>query len=146
MVARVTPSGGLDGSFGSGGKVVGGLVDPGYGFKPTDVAIDSAGKPVVTGSKVWGTPPVYRWGVMRLTPNGAPLLDKGFGTDGRWVPATCQNQANAGPSGLTVSGNSILVVGGCESTARTTVARLKTESGPPSGPIERHDLGRASGN
>ncbi len=136
MVARVKPDGTLDSTFGSGGKVVGGLMYCCYDFAPADVVVDSSGRPIVTGSKTYGSPLTTRWGVMRLTPNASPLLDTTFGTSGRYVPSACENTAGAGPSGVALDGSRILVLGGCDSTARTTLARLGTATGPPAGPVD----------
>ncbi len=136
MVARIKADGTLDSSFGQGGKVVGGLMYFGFPFYPSDVSIDAAGKPVITGSKVYGDPSTTRWAVMRLTQNASPTLDTSFGSSGRVVFSTCLNKQGAGPSGLTISSGRILLAGGCDDSTKTAVARLMGTAGPASGPIE----------
>jgi len=136
MVARMSANGALDPAFGSGGKVVGGLMEPASGFAPADITVDAGGRPLVTGSKVFGSPTTYRWAAVRLTQNASPVLDPGFGEDGRVVLAPCENQVGAGPTGLTLDGTSILILGGCDPTDRTALARLQGSAGPPAGPIQ----------
>lgn len=135
MVARIGTDGSLDSSFGDGGKVVGDFIGC-CAFVPTDVAVDSSGRPVVAGGKLRGSHPIFRWAVVRLTPDASPKLDSEFGQDGHVAFDECANSSVGMPSGLTLDGSRILLAGGCESTARTTVARLATAAGPPSGPIE----------
>ena len=137
MVARFTAAGALDPGFGTAGKVVGGLMQAGFGFAPADIVVDGSGRPLVTGAKTFGSPTNYRWAVLRLTQNATPLLDNGFGDAGRAVFEQCGNTVGAVPTGLTLDGENILVLGGCDATARTGLARLLGgNSGPPAGPIE----------
>ena len=78
-VARLTTSGQLDSSFGSGGKQTvdfGSTYDYGYG-----VAVDSAGRVLLGGDSNQGTPTGYDFAVTRLTPSGA--LDTTFGSGGK---------------------------------------------------------------
>ncbi len=138
MVARFAANGSLDPTFGTGGKVLGGLIYSGYGFSPVDIAVDSAGRPIVTGSKIHVSSNIRWWAAMRLTQNAGPtVLDTGFGSGGRTVLSACANNASAGPTGLALDGANILILGGCDSTARTALARLQGgSSGPPAGPVQ----------
>ncbi len=109
----------------------------GSGYAPADVAVDSLGRPVVAGTASSGSPVTYRWGIARLTDDGSPTLDSSFSSDGRTFVAQCDNTAGAGPTGLTLDGESILVLGACENTARTALARLAGGGGgPPAKDIE----------
>ena len=110
----------------------------GFGFAPADIVVDGSGRPLVTGAQTFGSPTNYRWAVLRLTQNATPLLDNGFGDAGRAVFEQCGNTVGAVPTGLTLDGENILVLGGCDATARTALARLLGgNSGPPaSGPID----------
>ena len=118
--------------------MLGGLAGPGAGFAPIDVAIDSDGRPLVTGTQTSGSPTTSRWALMRLTPNASPVLDSGFGTGGRVVLTPCANTVGAGPTGLALDSAGILILGACENAAQTALARVLGGSGagPPVGPIE----------
>ena len=96
MVARFTAAGALDPGFGTAGKVVGGLMQAGFGFAPADIVVDGSGRPLVTGAQTFGSPTNYRWAVLRLTQNATPLLDNGFGDAGRAVFEQCGNTVGAG--------------------------------------------------
>ena len=137
-VARFTSAGALDPGFGDGGKVVGGLMPAGSGYAPVDVAVDPLGRPVVAGTAFSGFPVTFRWGIARLTDDGSPTLDSTFSTDGRTFVAQCDNKVGAGPTGVTLDGESILVLGACQNTARTALARLigGGDGGPPAQDIE----------
>ena len=136
MVARLNPDGSLDGGFGSGGSVLGGLAVPGASFLPADVAVDAGARPIVVGTSVSGSPATHAWTAVRLTPNAQPVLDTSFGEGGRVVVEQCSNTVGAGPTGLALDDSGILILGGCESTSRTALARLLGGGGPAVGPVE----------
>ena len=129
MVARFTAAGALDPGFGTGGKVVGGLMQAGFGFAPADIVVDGSGRPLVTGAQTFGSPTNYRWAVLRLTQNATPLLDNGFGDAGRAVFEQCGNTVGAVPTGLTLDGENILVA-----------RRLRRDRPDRAGPAARRQL------
>ena len=135
MVARTTGDGALDPSFGSQGKVLGGMMKDGEGFVPVDLVADASGRLLVAGSDLYGSKPYTKWAVAQLTPNASPVLDNGFGSKGRFVTDKCKNTIGAGPSGMAMSGAKILLLGGCENTDRVAMMRLLGGSAEPVGPI-----------
>jgi uncharacterized delta-60 repeat protein len=100
FVARLTPNGTLDGSFGSGGMAtVNGLLAFAIGIQPD-------GKAVVVGQTA-DSPLFTQFAVERLTATGAP--DSGFGSGGLVTTAiTSADDANS----VALQGNKIVVAGG----------------------------------
>lgn len=85
-LVRLTGSGGYDSGFGGDGRVVTGI-EPGYAPIAADLAVDSAGNPLVAGTRLTGCPPIpcelFPF-VARFTPLGT--LDPGWDGDGHSEP------------------------------------------------------------
>jgi uncharacterized delta-60 repeat protein len=117
-LARLTPSGRLDATFGDGGKVVTDLGADDYAF---DMAIGSDGGIVVVGER--STPSTDRVFVQRYAPNGT--LDLGFGDGGMTVLGFGRRFQTANAVALTPAGR--IVIAGSTSngiTSRSAVARF----------------------
>lgn len=119
-LARFTPAGRLDPSFGDGGKVVVDLGGSDYAF---DVAIDDGGGIVVVGER---SSTEDRVAVVRLRPNG--LLDPTFGGDGIVLTSFGRRFQSANAVALMADGR-IVIAGSTSngSTGRSALARYRTD-------------------
>jgi uncharacterized delta-60 repeat protein len=116
-LARFTPGGRLDPTFGQGGKVVTDLGANEYAF---DLAIQDDGGIVVVGER--GTAAADRFVVQRYRPNGT--LDPGFAHAGTALTGFGRRFQSAGAVAIMPSGR--IVVAGSTSngiTSRSAVAR-----------------------
>jgi uncharacterized delta-60 repeat protein len=116
-LARFTPGGRLDPTFGSGGKVVADLGANDYAF---DVAIQDDGGIVVVGERE--APASDRFVVQRYRPNGT--LDPGFANAGTALTGFGRRFQSANAVAITPGGR--IVVAGSTSngiTSRSVVAR-----------------------
>ncbi|PNY79597.1 hypothetical protein [Deinococcus koreensis] len=105
-VARYTRDGGLDTSFGSGGKV---MIDfAGKADIARSVAVQSDGKIVVAGGAT-NSANEERFGVARLNANGA--LDTGFGTGGK-VTTSISGSSSDRAQALMIQPDGKIVAGG----------------------------------
>jgi uncharacterized delta-60 repeat protein len=103
-LARYEPSGTLDGSFGTDGRVATGLW-PG-GAEANSLVLDSGGRMVVAGPRDPGTQP--GWGLARYTPAGA--LDGSFSLNGR--ATTRFGEARAVPYSVATDSRERIVAAG----------------------------------
>ena len=120
-LARFTPAGRLDPTFGQGGKVVTDLGANDYAF---DVAIQEDGGIVVVGER--GTAASDRFVVQRYRPNGTP--DPGFANGGTALTGFGRRFQSA--SAVTIAPGGRIVVAGSTSngiTSRSAVARYLTD-------------------
>lgn len=119
-LARFTPAGRLDPSFGAGGKVVLDLGGSDYAF---DVAIDDDGGIVVVGERAAAED---RVAVVRLRPNGG--LDPSFGGDGVVLTSFGRRFQSANAVALMADGR-IVIAGSTSngSTGRSALARYRTD-------------------
>jgi len=147
-VARFTPAGALDTSFGTGGiaRLQTGPVDP--GLTPSSfaggVAVQADGRVVVIGSS--GTGDFTEMVVVRFVPDGT--LDATFGTDSvlRMQPAGGAKPETFGLGGtIAPDGNTLLAVGQVRQSAggRGVVARIQLTELPPNPCSPPHSLGDA---
>ena len=105
-VARLTPAGALDPSFGGDGRVILDAVRPGYTTdRVSAAAVRSDGKIVLAGAAGSFTP---RFGVARLNPSGT--LDRGFDGDG-WNDFTVADLPGFA-RGLAIPADGRVVLGG----------------------------------
>ena len=120
VIARLTPEGALDSTFGSGGIV---LLDPPFGGpndgndRPYDVVVRPDSTIWVAGQWGWNSG-AGRAVVARLTPDGA--LDACFGTGGWYSVASWSQAASQGDSfnGMTQQRDgALLLVGGINPSA-----------------------------
>ncbi len=120
-LARFTPSGRLDPTFGLGGKVVTDLGANDYAF---DVAIQDDGGIVVVGER--GSAASDRFLVQRYRPNGT--LDPGFANAGTALTGFGRRFQSASAVAITPRGD-IVVVGSTSNgiTSRSAVARYLTD-------------------
>lgn len=116
-IARFTPGGRLDPTFGAGGKVVTDLGANDYAF---DVAIQDDGGIVVVGER--GTAAADRFFVQRYRPNGT--LDPGFANGGTALTGFGRRFQSASAVAITPKG-AIVVAGSTSNgiTSRSAVAR-----------------------
>jgi uncharacterized delta-60 repeat protein len=116
-LARFTPGGRLDPTFGHGGKVVTDLGANDYAF---DVAIEDDGGIVVVGER--RAPASDRFVVQRYRPNGT--LDPGFANAGTALTGFGRRSQGAGAVAIAPGGR-IVVVGSTSNgiTSRSAVAR-----------------------
>ena len=84
-----------------------------------------------TGSGI--AAPLSRWTAVRLARSCAAPVDGGFGQQGRATVPACDNRAGNGPSGVTVTGTRILVLGSCGESGSVAVARLVAINALPTG-------------
>lgn len=92
-VARFTPAGRLDTSFGAGGSAIGGPGNYGYGL---GVAVSGDGSVVsagIAGDSV--EPATYRFGLARFTASGQPATAFGSGGSAEYRLGTTSSFANA---------------------------------------------------
>lgn len=122
-LARFTPSGSLDPSFGDGGKVETDLGANDYAF---DLAIQDDGGIVVVGERQAAA--TDRMVVQRYRPNGT--LDPGFGDGGTVLTGFGQRFQSANAVAIAPAGR-IVVVGFTSngSTSRSAVARYLADGG-----------------
>ncbi len=108
VVARVTPSGALDRSFGDAGFaaiLAGGTDTTAYA---RGVAVQRDGRPIVVGAQ--GTVVRTKWLTARLTKRGA--LDRSFGGGVVLASLPSENGATAGANAVTLDRGRIVVAGG----------------------------------
>ncbi len=117
-LARFTPEGRLDPTFGSGGKVLTDIGGDGYAF---DVAIQSDGGIVVVGQR--RTPQNDRIFMQRYRPNGT--LDPGFGDGGTVIIGFGRRYQTANAVAMTPA-DRIVIAGSTSNgfTSRSAVARF----------------------
>jgi uncharacterized delta-60 repeat protein len=122
-LARFTPSGRLDPTFGNGGKVVTDLGANDYAF---DLAIQDDGGIVVVGERQAAT--TDRMVVQRYRPNGT--LDPDFGAGGTVLTGFGRRFQSANAVAIAPAGR-ILVAGSTSNgiTSRSAVARYLTDGG-----------------
>ncbi len=121
-IARYNPNGSLDGSFGTGGRV---LTDFGADDEARAVTIQSDGKIVVAGlASVSGA---YDFAVARYTPNG--MLDRNFGAILNQHDRSGQKTTNMGATDIAhavaIDSNNRIVVAG-QAANSFGVARYST--------------------
>ena len=108
-IARYNPDGSLDGSFGTGGRV---LTDFGSTDEARAVALQSDGKIVVAGLASVGG--IYDFAVARYTPNGT--LDRNFGAILNDHDRSGKKITSIGPTDIAhavaIDSNNRIVVGG----------------------------------
>ena len=116
-LARFTPSGALDTTFGGDGRVVTDLGANDYAF---DLAIQTDGGIVVAGQR--STPSSSRAVVQRYNPNGA--LDAGFGRDGTVFTGFGRRFQSANAVAIAPSGRIVIAGSTSNGTAsRSALAR-----------------------
>ena len=121
-VARLTPDGQLDSSFGNGGKQV--VAFPEGGSEGEAVAVTPDGGAVVAGAvQVPGSPyGTFAFGVARLLPDGR--LDPSFGTGGTVVVPNRGSVTEAEATAVAVLPNGSVVVAGSANLTTGRVVRL----------------------
>jgi uncharacterized delta-60 repeat protein len=121
-LARFSPDGQPDSSFGSGGAVITAIGSQGYAQA---VAVQPDGKIVLAGSSKdrFLDRGFSDFAVARYDPNGS--LDRSFGTDG--TVTTSIGEAGAGASALALQPDGRIVVGG-SSSGGFTLARYAASS------------------
>jgi uncharacterized delta-60 repeat protein len=108
-VARLTPTGALDGTFNNSGKVIyhAGTVTPSFDAAH-GVAIDSQGRIVVAGTSKIG--PDYDFTVLRFTVDGNP--DSNFANNGKRTIDVDGSGHDDGAYGVAIDGNGRIVLAG----------------------------------
>lgn len=125
FICRLLPNGSLDPSFGTGGKVLIGLMSVGMPDQASAVTLDAAGNIYACGStRTGGTPFSNDVAIVKLTPAGT--LDPTFSGDGKLL-LDLTGSADYGFGIATIAGGKIIVTGHCGIPANFFAIRLLSD-------------------
>jgi uncharacterized delta-60 repeat protein len=134
---RYTSTGGLDGSFGSGGEVVTPSFGPSTTAVAAGVAIQTDGKIVVAGTAETETPQFTftdNFALARVNADGS--LDTGFGSGGEVTTSFGTNQARAAGIAIQASTGAIVVAGSTFGTNFSNEAFALARYNPSNGGLD----------